>query len=124
MFINILLVGLGGFAGAILRYLLTLIPIGGNFPFITLIINTAGGFMMGFFVGFFNGNTEFEKRLILFSRTGLCGGFTTLSAMSLECINLFENKHCIMAVGYAVISVVFCIAGMLLGRFLIARIRG
>ena len=46
--INVLFVGLGGFVGAILRYLLGLIPVRQTpFPIITLCINVLGAFGIG-----------------------------------------------------------------------------
>lgn len=46
--INVLFVGLGGFVGAILRYLLGLIPVRQTpFPIITLCINVLGAFVIG-----------------------------------------------------------------------------
>lgn len=122
MFINILLVGLGGFLGAVLRYLLTFIPVSNNFPVITLVINTVGGFVMGFFAGMLFGNTQIEKRIALFGQVGLCGGFTTFSAMSLEVINMFEENRYLTATVYSVISVIMCIGGMLAGRFISSAI--
>lgn len=47
--INCIAVGLGGFVGAVVRYLLGLVPIAqsSSFPFITLLINLVGSFAIG-----------------------------------------------------------------------------
>ena len=58
---NILLVGLGGFLGAIARYLLSLFiaPIN-NFPIATLFTNIIGCFLVGLFFGYkFSNNNEY-----------------------------------------------------------------
>ena len=80
-----LLVGVGGFAGSILRYLMTvLFQNFHSFPFGTLISNFAGCFIIGIITGL-SVDIPFlstETRLLL--ATGFCGGFTTLSSLIFE----------------------------------------
>ena len=74
---NILIVGLGGAAGSIFRYLATL---AGNALhcaswIVTLSVNSIGSFLIGFFMAAcVNGDWK------LMLTVGLCGGFTTLAA--------------------------------------------
>ena len=50
--VNCIIVGMGGFFGAIARYLIGLIPINpqSGFPIKTLLINIVGAFLIGFVV--------------------------------------------------------------------------
>lgn len=79
-------VGVGGLAGAVLRYLtsLGLQKYSFIFPYGTLLSNLAGCFIIGVIAQLAE-NTEIlspEARLLL--ATGFCGGFTTLSSMMFE----------------------------------------
>ena len=52
--VNCIIVGLGGFIGAIIRYLIGLIPVSpqNGFPIKTLLINILGAFVIGLVVAF------------------------------------------------------------------------
>jgi fluoride exporter len=92
---HILLVGLGGGAGSIARYLCQRWFINhypSSFPWGTFTVNIAGCFLIGLFWGLaFRSfaNTESWK---LFLMTGLCGGFTTFSAFTMEGIGLLKEQ--------------------------------
>lgn len=100
---NILLVGLGGMIGSMLRYQFGLwltsktlqIPIG------TLAVNIIGSFLIGLLAGTLTKNPSFSLLLI----TGLCGGFTTFSAFSLENLKLIQSGQIWTAVLYTGLSV-------------------
>ena len=77
-----LLVGVGGALGAILRYLLGLLPYQGSFPFKTWAINLAGSFLIGWLSARLGRQAWFPGDQLLLI-TGLCGGFTTFSTFSL-----------------------------------------
>ncbi|MGN1131191.1 MAG: fluoride efflux transporter CrcB [Ruminococcus sp.] len=113
-----LFVGLGGFVGAVLRFLISSIPIKSSFPFLTLVINILAAVMIGFFTGLFSQTVGLNTNLRRFLTTGVCGGFSTFSTFSSELVTLYKRGHLIMAVAYGVLSVVLCVAGVLLGEFL------
>lgn len=112
-----LFVGLGGFTGAILRYLITLIPLKIQFPLATFFINVSGAVLIGFVVCAAGTLPNMNSHLILFLKTGLCGGYTTFSTMSLEAVTLFRNSHSVLSVVYIITTVVFCILGVIFGEF-------
>lgn len=87
---NLLYVALGGAAGSVCRYLVSLLAIatlGAGFPWGTLAVNVLGSAAIG--VAFAAG-LEGPGRLLLV--TGFLGGFTTFSAFSLETATLFERS--------------------------------
>lgn len=116
--LQFLIVGAGGAAGAMFRYGIGLIPLNGKFPFITLIINFIGSFAIGIIVGAVTKNEDYNKNLELFLKVGVCGGFTTFSTFSLETLNLLESGSVPLGIGYALISVICCVAGVMLGKMI------
>lgn len=118
MLLNCLAVGVGGFLGAVSRYLLgSALPTEpGGFPVITLLINFIGSFLISVLTECGQGFLPVSQRTSLFLKTGLCGGFTTFSTFSLETVQLFENGKAAMGVCYAAASVGLCLAGVWLGQ--------
>lgn len=89
--VAVLCVGLGGFIGSVGRYLLGLVPVEGDFPLMTFAVNFAGAVLIG---AVFEAATEgsgLPDNAVLFLKTGVCGGFTTFSAFSLETLALLER---------------------------------
>ncbi len=113
-----LLVGAGGALGSMLRYLLGQLPVYTLFPVVTFLINVAAAVAMGFFTAWLELRTGPGSGLSLLLRTGFCGGFSTLSALSLEVVNLGQTHHLVLAAAYAAFSLLLCLAGILLGEFL------
>lgn len=110
-----LLVGAGGFIGAVFRYLLGQIPLQGDYPVITMLINLVGSFAIGVVAEFSAEEGRLSPQTALFLKTGLCGGFTTFSTFSLETITLLQNKKLLIGAAYAILSVILCLAGTFLG---------
>ena len=124
--INCLMVGLGGFIGAVLRYLLGLIPLPGKtgFPFMTLLINLVGSFAIGFIAAAADRQNAVNEKLVLFLKVGVCGGFTTFSTFALESANLFSAGRGLWAALYIALSVLLCLCGALCGRLLFQKVAG
>ena len=74
-----LLVGAGGFIGAVGRYLLGLVPCGGDFPLMTFLVNFLGAVAIGAVAEAASGPAALPAEAALFLKTGVCGGFTTFS---------------------------------------------
>ncbi len=104
---NIIYVGLGGFVGAVCRYLFGLIPVNETFafPIKTLLINVLGCIAIGVIALFTTKHTGYDQGLILFLKVGVCGGFTTFSTFALETTDLMRSGHFLMALVYVLISV-------------------
>ena len=91
----IMLVGLGGFAGSILRYWFSTLVQNffarASFPAGTLFVNVVGCLLIGFLSQFADSRGTFsaETRSLVF--IGLMGGFTTFSTFSNESIDLLRT---------------------------------
>jgi CrcB protein len=103
-----LYVGLGGFIGTVCRYLISLIPLKteSGFPMLTFLINVAGAFVVSLIAGFATKEFALSQNAVLFLKVGVCGGFTTFSAFSLETMTLMRNGSYGVAAAYALLSVV------------------
>ena len=115
---NILLVGLGGGIGSIARYLCQrwfTINYPHHFPFGTFAVNITGCLLIGIFWGIAFKSFDENENWKSFLMVGLCGGFTTFSAFSLEGIGLLREQRTGMFFLYAATSVVFCLAATYAG---------
>lgn len=119
--LNCLAVGLGGFIGAVVRYLIGFIPIKNptSFPIHTFIINIVGAFAIGCIVFAAAKNGHMDSRVILFLKVGICGGFTTFSTFSLETAELIKNGCVTVAVLYVVASVVLGVFVVMLPQLIL-----
>ena len=92
---NILLIGLGGGLGSIARYLCQKWFMDHHlhaFPWATFMVNIIGCFLIGLFWGIFLKPFAGNESWKLFLMTGICGGFTTFSAFTLEGIGLMKEQ--------------------------------
>lgn len=113
------MVGIGGFAGSIARYLLSqyfskVLLI--SFPVGTFFVNILGSF----FIGVIYAATEehpFMLHYRLLLATGFCGGFTTFSAFASENLNLLQKGEYFMFLTYIVSSIVLGIIAVFLGIY-------
>jgi len=119
-----LIVFLGGGIGAALRHLVNNVSarlVGTEFPWGTLSINAVGSFAMGVLAGWlaFRAGEGWSQNVRLFLATGVCGGFTTFSAFSLEAVLLWERGAMGPAAAYVVASVALAILGLVAGLALV-----
>lgn len=121
MIIDCFFVGLGGAFGAICRYLMGMMPIrpSNGFPVMTMIINIIGAICIGSIAALASKHGNFDPRLILFLKVGVCGGFTTFSSFSLETMGLLQAGDTFIAISYVMLSIVLCLAGVYLGSILV-----
>lgn len=120
-----LLVGIGGFFGAIARYVVdTWVAerAGVTFPFGTLVVNLSGSFVLGvlFALALERGMLPAEIRAPIL--IGFIGAYTTFSTLALESWRLLENGSYALGlanlVGSMALGIVAVAAGLLLGRAL------
>jgi CrcB protein len=93
LMVECIVVGAGGFIGAVCRYLIGLIPFneGGAFPIKTFLINIAGSFLIGIIAALAMKTDWLNPRTVLFLKAGICGGFTTFSSFALETGDLIKG---------------------------------
>ncbi|MCR4865879.1 MAG: fluoride efflux transporter CrcB [Lachnospiraceae bacterium] len=120
---SFLFVAFGGALGAVARYAISLIPCKTTFPILTLITNIIGAILIGFIVGVSSSQEGISDNLVLFFKTGVCGGFTTFSTFSLEAYNLFGNKQYLAGGIYVLLSCTCCICGIICGKKLASVIK-
>ena len=120
---TLLLVGLGGGVGSIIRYMAGLYVhryFPSTFPWGTLAVNVLGCFLIGLFMGLSDRSTSLDPNWRLLLVVGFCGGFTTFSALSMESIDLLQNNQAMTAFLYIGLSVVVGLSATLTG-FLLMR---
>lgn len=115
---NILLVGLGGAVGSILRYLIGFF-IKIQFPidyqaFATFIVNFFGSIIIGYGMNQVM-KGHWHDNLIFLIIIGFCGGFTTFSTFSYENFVYLQNQQFFYFFSYAFLSVLLCLLGVYLG---------
>ena len=123
----IALVAVGGGAGSIARYGVTLLLPGaaavGGWPLATLTVNVLGTFVLGFgleALAQLGHETPRRRAVRLAGGTGFLGGFTTYSAFALQTQVLLADGRAGLALASVLVMValgmVSCIAGIRLGR--------
>jgi len=116
---NILVVGLGGFAGSVARYLLggwvLHHTLSAKFPWSTFAVNVLGCLVIGVLSGLAERLEWFTPAMRLLLLTGLLGGFTTFSAFGLETVHLLRRGEPMVAASYALASVLVCTLAVWIG---------
>jgi len=116
---KLLYVGLGGFIGACLRYLISLGAQkwwGTEFPYGTMAVNIAGGLLIGLIMELSIGSDLIPPHLRLFLVTGLLGGFTTFSTFSYETVSLLSDGSYLLGAANIGLTLLFSLGGVVAGR--------
>jgi CrcB protein len=121
--VTLLLIGVGGFAGAISRYVVDGLVIdrtGGTFPWGTLVVNASGTFVLGLVFAMTTERAIFPAEIRAPVMIGYLGAYTTFSTYLLESWRLIEGGAWGLAAlnlgGSVVVGVVALVAGLALGR--------
>lgn len=95
MFRYLIIVGVGGFFGAISRYLVAGwvqdLSRSVHFPYGTLAVNVIGSFLLGFLMRYAFNHNVFSPEIRLLIFIGFLGAFTTFSTFSTETFNLLSD---------------------------------
>lgn len=97
---------------------------GDAFPWGILLVNIAGSFVIGFFFALTGPEGRFQVSTTVrqFVMTGLCGGYTTFSAFSLDTLDLMQDGRMLAAGANVVLSVALCIAAAWFGHAAAVRL--
>ena len=117
---SLIYIALGGGLGAVSRFLLTEY-INNNiydlFPFGTLTVNIVGCFVVGCIAGYFASKSS---PMYLFFVIGFLGSFTTMSAFSMQTIDLF-NSNALSAITYVILTFSFTIIATYIGLTIFSK---
>lgn len=113
-------IGLGGALGSMARHwsngiVATLAGVG--FPWGTLVINILGSFIIGFAATAMSADGRFPSHETAkqFVMVGICGGYTTFSAFSLQTLALLRGEQYLYAAGNVGLSVILCMIAVWAG---------
>jgi CrcB protein len=119
---KLLIIGCGGFVGAILRYLISgwvYTLSGGHFPLGTLVVNLTGSLLLGLVLGLAD-HLVLHPQVALFLTIGLLGAFTTFSTFSYETWALVEvgsyGKALLNTAGSLLLGLIAVVVGLTVGR--------
>lgn len=122
---DLVLVGLGGFLGAIARRVVDLWVsdrAGSAFPFGTLVINVSGAFLLGLLFAWAVERDVLPREIRGPVMIGFIGAYTTFSTWMLESMRLFEDGAWQLALlnlgGSVVLGVIAVTGGLAVGRLL------
>lgn len=121
---RILLIGLGGALGSIMRYGVSegFRVVGpANFPWGTLTVNIAGCFVIGVLMAVFAGPIALREDLKLCILVGVLGGFTTFSAFARETLAMVHEQRYWPAAVYVLLSNCLGMAAVWFGHFVARR---
>jgi CrcB protein len=113
-------VALGGALGSVVRMLAAWgidSVAGGAFPWGTIAVNVSGSFLIGALAGGLApfGRVQVSDDVRLFLIAGLCGGYTTFSAFSLQTVTLLRTGESGAALANVGLSMGICLAATWLG---------
>jgi CrcB protein len=117
---KIMFVGMGGFIGACLRYIITVLSpklFGTNLPYGTLIVNVVGGILIGLIMELSLSTNLISPNLKLFLTTGIMGGLTTFSTFSYETVSLFTDGNYILGMLNTCLNLFLSLAGVVFGKY-------
>ncbi len=110
-----MLVAAGGALGSVGRYLMAQMLRTQHFPWATFLVNSIGCFIIGAVLAVSLRNSGFEQNWRLFLATGICGGFTTYSAFSLEMLSMLQQNRIFLFAIYLLATVVIGLIATWLG---------
>jgi CrcB protein len=113
-----ILVGLGGFMGANVRYFVSTFVaknLDPALPWGTLIVNVTGSFVIGMFLVWTTERILTDPGYRLLVAVGFCGAYTTFSSYAFETVRLMEQGHFLSATGNFLANNLLAVLGVLAG---------
>ncbi len=117
---KLLIVGLGGFLGSVVRYSLSgwVHKIFEHpYPYGTFAVNIVGCLLIGFLAGFAESRHYIGHDIRLFLLVGFLGGFTTFSALCNETFLLLGEGQMLAAIFNVGLSVIFGLTAVFGGYY-------
>jgi fluoride exporter len=116
---QVFFIGIGGFLGAISRFLITKYTTNflGIFPFGTLFVNVTGSFLLAFISYSVLFGKDISPEFRSFATIGFIGAYTTMSTFSYETMRLLDQGQ----YGYFILNISLniglCLSAIVLGRY-------
>ena len=122
-------VALGGALGSVARFALSTFiarRFGEGFPWGTVFVNVTGSFLIGVLAALSESGGKLAGAVTLqrFLVVGICGGYTTFSAFSIQTLDLARSGHAVAAGLNVLVSVVICLVAVWCGHLLGSAFRG
>ncbi|MBP1675033.1 MAG: CrcB protein [Bacteroidetes bacterium] len=118
---NYFIIGLGGFFGAVARYIVALWigqRWGRIFPLGTFVVNISGCFLISFLMSLFTEKFMVNPQLRLFLVIGFLGAYTTFSTFEYETGNLVKDGEWAIALANVILSVIAGFVALKSGEFI------
>lgn len=115
---TLLLIGVGGFVGANVRYWLTgwvAERAGQTFPWGTLVVNASGSLLLAVFIGWSAQHLALDPRVRMLVAIGFFGAYTTFSTYANESILLMESGDWLGMAGNVLGTNLVCLLGAMIG---------
>jgi len=123
---QLLFVGVGGFIGAVMRYLVSGfvqdLSKSIDFPFGTLAVNMAGCLFIGMLSQLIDLQAGISAEMRLLLMVGLLGSFTTYSTFGNETLTLIRDQQLLLAFTNVGIHLLLGLTAVLLGRLAVIAI--
>ena len=122
---EIMVVGVGGFVGAVARYLLSGLihrNVDSSFPWGTFTVNVVGCFLIGCLMYMVENRLNVSDQMRLFLGIGVLGAFTTFATFSQEIIDLMRSGQNWLALANVLFSVGLGVIALWFGYMLLKRI--
>lgn len=119
--IDCLIVGLGGFIGAVARYVIALWigqKWGSSFPLGTFVINVSGSFFIGLLMALFTERFMVNPQWRLLLVVGFLGAYTTFSTFEYETGALLKDGEWLISSVNVILSVAAGFAALKAGELL------
>jgi len=121
MLSNYLIIGLGGFLGAVARYSVALWVgqrWGRTFPLGTFVVNISGSFLISLLMSLFTERFMVSPQVRLFLVVGFIGAYTTFSTFEYETGTLLKDGEWSIALANVILSVIAGFVALKLGELI------
>lgn len=120
--LNLIIVGLGGAIGTMLRYLLNSLiyflldaPL---YPYGTLVINILGCFFIGLLASLAESRVALTAEIRTFIQIGILGGFTTFSTFGYETFTLLRDGQFLLGISNVLLQIMVGLFAVWMGYYL------
>jgi len=122
---SLMIAGMGGFIGTVFRFAISRyiqINTPTVFPWGTFIVNILGSLLIGLIFGLTEKGNWLSPEFRIFLTVGICGGFTTFSALTDDAFLLLQSREWLRFIVYASLSFTLGLVAVYTGRIMIKMV--